>query len=162
MMLLLLLLCVCTLVAQPVTFDVLAIKKCDPNSSWSVHGWWPEYTVDKWPQWCNKGRYNEFNQSSISSIQNQLNDYWYPCPGWGITFYQLLLHEWEKHGTCTNNSVLDYFNTALTSFHVAGYNNWYHCCDNAIHQCLIPFKTSTTQWLGWCDTSGTNYYGVCS
>lgn len=151
-------------IAQPVSFDVLAIKKCTPtletareSGSWNVHGFWPEYSVSKWPQWCNKSRYDEFTQAAIASIQDQLNTNWYPCPDWHITEFKLLQHEWEKHGTCTDNTVLEYFSTALAAFRTAKSNDWYHCCDSAKHQCLIPFETGTTFWLGWCDTSGTNY-----
>lgn len=149
-------------IGQDVQFDVLAIKKCSRVSGWSIHGWWPEYSVDKWPQWCNRLRYNEFNKTAISSIQSQLDQYWYSCPGWNINNYQLLQHEWEKHGTCTPKSVLDYFEQGLTAFHTAGYNDWYHCCDNANTQCLIPFNPGTAQWLGWCDTgTGTYSYLLC-
>lgn len=152
MYLLLLLLTLVHAQQSPVTFDVLAIKKCSPSSGWSLHGFWPEYTVSKWPQWCNKNRYNEFNQSAIAPIQTQLDANWSPCPNWHISGYNLWLHEWEKHGTCTSESVIGYFNMALSAFHTAGYNNWYHCCDKATSQCLIPFKTDTTEWAGWCDT----------
>ena len=138
-----------------VQFDVLAVKKCNKNGPWSIHGWWPEYTVSKWPQWCNSRRYHEFNETIIGPIQKELNSYWYSCPGWPSA-YRMWIHEWEKHGTCTDDTVLEYFNTALTAFHIAGYNNWYHCCNHATQQCLIPFKKDTTEWLGWCDTSGTH------
>jgi hypothetical protein len=139
-------------------YDDLSLKKCKNSIDWSIHGWWPEYSKGKWPQFCDKNRYHEFNVTAISPIQDKLNKYWYSCPEWNIKAYALWQHEWQKHGTCISNvSVIDYFNHTINALLKAQSSNYYECCsggNNSI-ECLIPFAMplNETKWLGYCYNS---------
>jgi hypothetical protein len=87
---------------------------------------------------------------------------WGICPSWkGTSDVELWRHEWEKHGSCTDESVYEYFNHALDAYLYAESNSWFNCCpteitskipDNGYLQCLIPFSKndSTLKWLGYC------------
>lgn len=170
-----------------VQYDDLALKYC-PNGSngsngsnglnstngftttdqnnWSIHGWWPEYSRTKWPQFCDPKRYSEFNANAIAPIRSKLELYWGTCPGYPPA-YQLWKHEWQKHGTCVVDvSVVDYFNHTINAFLRAKHNNFYGCCADPIDSidlidsidgkngdtCLIPFALplNETKWLGYC------------
>ena len=144
----------------------LALKKCPGQSRWSIHGFWPQYNKHSYPQWCDKNRYKQFNTSIIEPIRSILNDDWGVCQSWkGTSDVDFWKHEWEKHGTCTNDTVVNFFTQSLQTFMIAHANNWYGCCDKNISsiktnidmdysQCLIPFSKNETKikWLGWCKT----------
>jgi hypothetical protein len=142
------------LIQNQVHYDDLALKKCKNSNDWSIHGWWPEYSKGKWPQFCDKNRYHEFNATAISSIRDKLDKYWYSCPEWSINEYTLWQHEWQKHGTCILDvSVVDYFNHTINALLKAQSSNYYKCCGSGgTQQCLIPFAMplNETKWLGYC------------
>jgi len=147
------------------TYADLALKMC-PNANgkqWTIHGWWPEFNEHRWPSWCNKSRYAEFNESVIEPIRVMMADLWGICPSWnGTSDIDLWKHEWEKHGTCTDESVFDYFKHAIDAYLYAESDYWFGCCanthnianvpDNGYIQCLIPFSKndSDIKWLGYC------------
>lgn len=146
----------------------LALKKCPyGDGKWSVHGFWPEYNEHSYPQWCDKSRYNRFNQTVIEPIRVILDEEWGICPSWkGTSDIQFWRHEWEKHGTCTNDTVIQFFTHTIEAFLMANANDWYGCCNTTnelivsninnieiqYSQCLIPFSKNETKikWLGWC------------
>ncbi|RWS24249.1 Ribonuclease T2 domain containing protein-like protein [Leptotrombidium deliense] len=83
------------------------------TENWVIHGLWPNYKNDSWPQFCCKKWH--FNVDNISSIVPQMENVW-PNLETGKAYYSLWKHEWLKHGTCTYgqyNSELDYFDAAL-------------------------------------------------
>lgn len=142
-------------IKQNVTYDDLALKKCKNDNTYSIHGWWPEYREGSWPQWCNKTEFKNFTQSSIKSIINDMNKYWYACPEWNMKNFDLWTHELNKHGSCiTDETILNYFSKTLIAYQNAINNNWFECCsDNKDPtQCLIPFSRNIneTKWLGYC------------
>jgi len=137
-----------------VHYDDLSLKKCKGELSipWSIHGWWPEYSHSKWPQFCDPSRYSEFNKEAIAPIKRLLEEYWYSCPGYPSA-YNLWKHEWEKHGTCIPNvSVIDYFNHTINAFLQADANHYYNCCHSLDTECMLPFAMplNETKWLGYC------------
>ena len=137
-----------------VKYDDLALKKCKHSYSfpWTIHGWWPEYSRGKWPQFCDPKRYREFTEEAIEPIRSKMDVYWSSCPGYPSAF-NLWKHEWEKHGTCVPNvSVIDYFNHTINAFLEADANNFYECCDSLKSQCMLPFAMpiNQTKWLGYC------------
>jgi hypothetical protein len=174
LLLLLLLPFVVSVTSSNYNYADLALKWCPHQNSpgWSIHGWWPEYNTVKWPSWCDKSRYNLFNNSAIESIRPIMVQEWGICPTWTHTsdFY-FWKHEWEKHGTCTNDTVLEYFTHSLKAYFQAEAENWYGCCDKSIHpldmiptkgylQCLIPFSKNETEikWLGYCHSVKAVFY----
>jgi ribonuclease I len=136
-------------------YDDLALKKCEHSisSPWTVHGWWPEYSHNKWPQFCDPKRYSEFSEEVIKPIRQKLDLYWSSCPGYPPAL-NLWEHEWKKHGTCIipQVSVVDYFNHTINAFLQSDKNNYYDCCDSLKTQCMIPFAMpiNETKWLGYC------------
>lgn len=152
--------------SETVGYDDLALKLCrddKPDNKYSIHGWWPEYREGKWPQWCDPSRYSEFNNSAISHLMQDLNRYWYACPEWKTSSYELWQHEWEKHGTCIKNTdVANFFSHTLDAFQKAMDNNWYGCCIGQ-NQCLLPYSkyVNETTWLGYCHhTASKKYIGM--
>ena len=138
--------------ANYVHYDDLTLKKCNQTSEYTIHGWWPEYNRKSWPSWCDPSRFSELNSQEIRPIQPLMKKYWSSCPGW-LSNYNFWKHEWEKHGTCIwTDTVVGYFNHTIQAFLWAKQNNWFGCCDNNNHQCMIPFSHNSTviQWLGYC------------
>jgi Ribonuclease T2 family len=127
-------------------------------------GWWPEFNEHKWPSWCNKTKYKEFNETVIEPISSLMIQTWSICPSWiGTSNLEFWRHEWEKHGSCTDESVYAYFKHALNAYLYSESQMWFKCCsinttlnvpDNGYLQCLIPFSKndSTIEWLGYCHT----------
>ena len=134
----------------------LALKKC--NEEWSIHGLWPEYGNSSWPQFCNKTKYADLTHSSIKPILLDLEKYWYSgC--YDYLFYAVMdvlydmeplfiysdqanwkfwTHEWQKHGTCTNYTVLEYFSTGIKLFKDFRQQGLIQkCCSSNKAQCLI-------------------------
>lgn len=146
------------------------------NNQISIHGFWPEYPTDSFPQWCNKSACDEFSIDDLQMIRDDLENYWYSCQGWSTRTEDLWRHEWCRHGTCLTSNPLDYFTLALSAFKQASDNNWFHCCylndqsiketnnrsiketnnqsiketnNRTIDQCMIPFNIHGN-WLGYC------------
>ena len=137
---------------QPtVKYDDLSLKKCW-QSNWTIHGWWPDHNKTSWPQFCDPRRYSEFNVTYLEEkLGDRLRQWWSPCPEWKQPAEHFWQHEWEKHGTCTNNTPLEYFGRTLNIFQKARAKKWYGCCGKyEAGQCLLHFNKTTDQWLGVC------------
>tara|TARA_R100001163_G_C5067780_1_gene207186 strand:- start:2753 stop:3280 length:528 start_codon:yes stop_codon:yes gene_type:complete len=93
-------------------FD-LALKKCDVNSDWSIHGLWPEYDSQHWPQFCKP---TKLNHKEISKIEDSLNKYWYSCDNNIGNNWSFWNHEYSKHGTCTGFNQTQYFVVTIQLF----------------------------------------------
>ena len=76
----------------------------------TIHGLWPNYDSGKYPQFCDK---RKFDPDKVADLQDRLNAEWPDLLSKG----GLWSHEFEKHGTCSA-SVLptehDYFGAALS------------------------------------------------
>lgn len=119
----------------------LTVQKCEHDASYTIHGLWPEYNIHSWPQFCNKTKYEEFNKTVLSrwSRISEMHDNWRSCihqphkDDW--SFWR---HEWEKHGTCTDLNITEFFSRALDlySFHQG---DIYECCNRRWMRCLLKF-----------------------
>jgi len=89
-------------------YFLLALKRCDAESSWTLHGLWPQFTEHKWPQWCNR---SDVLENETVRHFPELYRMWPSCDGDNVKFWE---HEWLKHGTCSGMSQLKYFETALS------------------------------------------------
>lgn len=70
--------------------------------SFILHGLWPQYEQRGWPQNCSTERVDEATADAMINIM--------PSP-------KLILHEWQKHGTCSGLSAKDYFEEASEAYH---------------------------------------------
>lgn len=79
------------------------------RDDFTIHGVWPEYSNGTWPEYCCDTPDCEFDISIIEPIRYKLytnwNDYNNPPEFWK--------HEWDRHGTCSGLSELDYFKYGL-------------------------------------------------
>jgi len=73
---------------------------------WNIHGLWPsDGKMDV--NYCSD---EKFNPSQISSIKTDLASYWSGLYSSADSFHG---HEWEKHGTCSGMSQIDYFSAVI-------------------------------------------------
>ncbi|XP_054168554.1 ribonuclease Oy-like [Oppia nitens] len=93
------------------TTECSDINRCLPfkQNQWLIHGLWPTYASSGWPEYCCG---HSFDTKSLSPIRDQLLTYW-PNLIPGATEDSLWRHEWQKHGTCTKNQEIIYFNNTL-------------------------------------------------
>ena len=63
----------------------------------NLHGLWPQYKNDSWPQNCTQTPLNYQNLSQ--SLKALVDEYW---SGLWSSQEDFLAHEWGKHGTCWN------------------------------------------------------------
>jgi ribonuclease I len=90
----------------------LSLKRVNKNTSWSIHGLWPQYSQTSYPQFCKN---IPFDIEKIKPILLDLNKFWYSGIEPNNVFWK---HEWEKHGTCMFNDSdeFDYFKTVLSLY----------------------------------------------
>ena len=55
-------------------FYYLTLIRKDENSPWSIHGLWPQTSLNSYPTFC---RNVDFDVSKIEPIISKLNEYWY-------------------------------------------------------------------------------------
>lgn len=93
----------------PTTF--CTTHKCvKHDNKWVIHGLWPTYDNQSWPQFCCFDRI--FNVTNLNPIVSELKSIW-PNLEPDASYDSLWRHEWQKHGTCTKTKQIDYFNTTL-------------------------------------------------
>jgi len=142
--------------AAPVNYDDLALKLCKDDTTFTIHGWWPEYTEHSWPEFCNRTTFCKFSINDVKELLPQLNKYWYACSEWNITNEQLWFHEVNKHASCipelSLQNVMMYFAHTLEAYHLALQSQWFGCCKTNATECLLPFNKSLneTKWLQYC------------
>jgi len=121
-------------IQNPQNYYYLSLIK-EPNNSWSIHGLWPQYNINKYPRFCHSA---DFDISQLDPIIDNLNKYWYSDRGDDDIFWE---HEYLKHGTCNFNKFdeFTYFKTTLELFDKALSLNlpdqFYNINTN---KCLIP------------------------
>ena len=102
----------------PFNYYVFALEH-NGGTNWKIHGLWPEYTPTTWPQFCQPSRYGEYNHDTIQTHYPSIGNYW-PDSQWK--------HEWMKHGTCTNMTMLQYFGRTYDIFQISKNHKFYSCC----------------------------------
>ena len=93
-------------------FDYYILAILNISSTFYLHGLWPQYKNGSWPQYCNDSY--KFNYTTLEHISVDIVSNW-------ADGYNLVKHEWNKHGTCALSSgyiynELDYVSTALWLF----------------------------------------------
>ena len=134
----------------------LSLKKCHPSDEWSIHGLWGEYNAQEYPSYCRDIPFNETELNQYPELVKQMTKVWKTCfTNSNLHFW---MHEWNKHGTCSGMTQIEYFNKTLQLFeqvsvpfnkndnkriHAMGYRvpktNITQYCDDAKVECLIPF-----------------------
>ncbi len=120
-------------ISNPINFYYLSLIKED--TSWSIHGLWPQYTKSKYPKFCHRAT---FDIKTLNPIIDRLNSEWYSNIGPDDEFWR---HEYLKHGTCNFNSFNEYqyFKTTLDLFDKANAINIPKLFYNIdTDKCLIP------------------------
>jgi ribonuclease T2 len=94
------------------SYYVLALKKCNSTSPWTLHGLWPELNSHAWPQYCHPAGQLSYHQ--LRHLFPRMYTNWTDCTpieqGGNWDFWT---HEWSKHGTCSGMNQTDYFTKAL-------------------------------------------------
>jgi len=85
----------------------LVLQKCKGSTLYTIHGLWPQWDGG---QHCNA---EAFNANALLSIRNELDMFWPSCPGYSWDNTRFWKHEWDKHGSCSDLRLLDYFEHAL-------------------------------------------------
>lgn len=74
------------------------------NTSWTIHGLWPDLCTGGFEQFCDSSRSEHGIRSILSSIGGEnrellefMDSYWLSIDG---NDENLWAHEWNKHGTC--------------------------------------------------------------
>jgi len=79
----------------------------------TAHGLWPQYTSGGYPQYCSS---EVLNTSVVDEIGwDSMTMYW-PNVEYNVSepeYTEFWAHEWEKHGTCSGLSQIDYLNTTI-------------------------------------------------
>lgn len=125
---------------QHVHYYDYALTKCHYNDTvWTIHGLWPQYNRTSWPMNCK----DNWNGTAITSLLPELNKYWPSCYGQKyedpVGFWK---HEWKKHGSCTNMTEFDYFNTTLMLYKMNYDGFFQYVCSGKNSNCKIPLKIS--------------------
>lgn len=124
-------------------FD-LALKKCPGQNNWSMHGLWPEYNQQIWPQFCHPAK---LNRQQLDGLIPELQKVWYSCDQGGN--WKFWNHEYSKHGTCTGLNQSQYFQTGLRMFNYVKTNKIIEqrCSSgraNEFENCYIRFNLNLT------------------
>ena len=122
------------LLKDPTNFYYLSLINENDNT-WSIHGLWPQYKTNKYPQFCKDIK---FSIDKLASIVDDLEKYWYSKEKKNEKFWE---HEYLKHGTCNFNNLdeLEYFKTTLELFQKSLDNNLPEKFYNKYtKKCLIP------------------------
>ncbi|KAJ0424216.1 ribonuclease T2-like protein [Aspergillus carlsbadensis] len=103
-----------------------------PESSWTIHGLWPDHCNGGFDQFCDSHRrYSNISLILVDAgrrdLLDQMSTYWKDYKGDDPNLWE---HEWNKHGTCVSTleahcysdyypqqEVVDYFDKTVELFH---------------------------------------------
>lgn len=101
---------------------IIFVQFWAPNNDklkFTIHGVWPEYYNNTYPEYCNKSV--QFNLSQIEYLIPILNIDWVSYEGSNQDFWK---HEYLKHGTCYPGVTEErFFLNALYLFHKSNTTN---------------------------------------
>ena len=86
------------------------IRTKDKEFPYSIHGLWPQEGVHAWHA-CPKN--HTFDTERLRVLLPQLHEHWHSSRGEDEDFWK---HEWEKHGSCTGLTEVEYFQKTLECF----------------------------------------------
>tara|TARA_B110001469_G_C9588263_1_gene291880 strand:- start:553 stop:987 length:435 start_codon:yes stop_codon:yes gene_type:complete len=120
-------------------FYYLSLIKED-DGSYSIHGLWPQYSLNSYPSYCKTVN---FSIEKINPIMDRLNKYWYSSTGLNADFWK---HEYEKHGSCVfvPMTELSYFKKTIELYEYSLVHNIikrYSEKNPESKKILIPFDT---------------------
>jgi ribonuclease I len=76
------------------------------NGDYTIHG--------LWPQRKNNCKHHRGISKSCKPLQKELDKHWYTCKSYqGWTNEKFRLHEWNKHGSCSDMTQKEYFEKTL-------------------------------------------------
>ncbi len=78
--------------SAPYKYYVLAVQKWCQNE-YQIHGLWPQYDVDSWPENCNAPKYEEV----YGDLLKDMDENWANCDMSTQDFWD---HEYTKHLSC--------------------------------------------------------------
>lgn len=87
----------------------------------TLHGLWPQYAMPRhgqtYPFNCSSEKFDPTVLSRIPGGVDAIEEYWpnvKSSPGNWAAYTGFCQHEWQKHGTCTGLSQVQYFSTAVS------------------------------------------------
>lgn len=104
-------------VFKQITFDrmkfyyLALLPAKDKEFPYSIHGLWPQEGVHKWRA-CPKGGH-KFDIERLRGLLLKLHADWHSSRGTDEHFWK---HEWEKHGSCTGLTEVEYFQKTLDCY----------------------------------------------
>lgn len=110
-------------IQKPFNYYKFALQECNSSVPYTIHGLWPQYDSESWPQFCTK---EVFNKTIIKMLPEMSSD-WHSCYGSNFDFWS---HEWSKHGTCSGLQQIDYFNHILLLYSEAVSEGYVKKCYN--------------------------------
>ena len=88
-------------------------SKCQLSSlikqEFSIHGLWPQNKDGSYPSFCQPCE--KFVKTKLKPFKKRIIQYWDDT--FNSIDWSFLQHEWEKHGCCSNMSLLNYFDKTL-------------------------------------------------
>ena len=113
------------------------------STSFLVHGLWIEQCAQckqcGYPSMCARCQFNIY---TLKPLFNALRANWFP--GVDPRNNSLLMHEWCKHGTCTNMTQLDYFNKTLALYTELKQRDLLSLCDLSQNECSFSVDANFT------------------
>lgn len=124
--------------ANAYNYYMLAMQYwCATESSYQIHGLWPQYNATSWPENCGGPAYTEITNQTLLQ---EMNAEWANC---NQPQSSLWSHEWNKHMTCIVKQypgkytqttlfqlVLDLFKTTnVADYCYNGVSDCYTCYD---------------------------------
>lgn len=100
------------IVLNKMKFYYLALLPAkDKEFPYSIHGLWPQEGVHKW-RYCPKGGH-KFDIKRLHVLLPKLHADWHSSIGTDEHFWK---DEWEKHGSCTGLTEVEYFQKTLDCY----------------------------------------------
>jgi hypothetical protein len=98
-------------------FYYLSLFK-ESESTWSIHGLWPQTDAHNYPTYCHKVN---FDPKLLEPILDKLEQYWYSQGNTLPLDEKFWKHEYEKHGSCvyTPMTELEYFKNTIELYEQA-------------------------------------------
>jgi ribonuclease I len=117
-------------------FYYLSVQKQYNNSSYTIHGLWPNYANGSYPSYCYDIHLDLDKLEEDTDLYMDMNTSWFSFEGDNQEFWN---HEVNKHYSCLFNRTmtqLEYFQTAIDIYLNISDNLSELCYDSS---CLIPY-----------------------